>query len=314
MWFFVSRRRLALLCCVAVAGVMVRGAGVPAFASDDPSRPYLVAPANPGANSAAYGTQSVASGDNSLAFGVQSTASGSNSWAFGNLSVAAGENSVAMGLQSAVYGNNSTAMGGLSEAAGDNSVAYGMLSMAAGGNSTALGNLSQATGDNRRPSASPAWRAPRTARRSAIRARPPAPTAPRSAPQRGKRNRHGGVRQPEHGQCEDCRGLRRAEQSHRRRRDGARRRQPRAWRQQHGRRHWQHGRRREQLLGRDQFHRERHIVRRARRQREGHGIERGGGGGRTPSRVGPTPPPSERARSQARPTPCRLAVRVTNGG
>ncbi|WP_262249961.1 hypothetical protein [Parapedobacter soli] len=98
-----------------------------------------------GFNSAAFGSDNVASGAESFATGSQNIASGENSVAMGRESEASGENSVAIGNGAEATGLNSVSIGA-SYAMGTYAMAFGSSGQAIGDFSLSLGNYAQAYG------------------------------------------------------------------------------------------------------------------------------------------------------------------------
>lgn len=92
-----------------------------------------------GIQSAAFGSNSVASGNNALAIGVGTTASGGASFAAGSNTVASNDIATALGFHTTASGLYSTSIGAFSTAAGGSSTAAGVSNTAMSYGETVLG-------------------------------------------------------------------------------------------------------------------------------------------------------------------------------
>ena len=101
---------------------------------------------NIGANSTAFGVNTLAFGGISTAFGFFTTASGPTSTAFGSFTSATADRSIAFGSETLASGGLSTAFGNQTTASSTGSIAFGSFTSASGPYSTTFGFQSSASG------------------------------------------------------------------------------------------------------------------------------------------------------------------------
>ncbi len=102
----------------------------------------------PGINSAAIGSNNVASGNGCVAIGSQASATGTQSIAIGSGAISSGFFSVAMGGNAKATGSSSIAIGGETISEGNSSIAMGSYTKATSPSATAMGAFTEATGYN----------------------------------------------------------------------------------------------------------------------------------------------------------------------